>query len=425
MTATPAPATNGGLSLAPFPALRPTVPADRLGRLLCPPYDVIGPVARKELLAADPDNMVGIILPEATDGADAYQAAAARLRSWVATGLLAPDDMPAVYVYEMQPADATATRGLLGAVELRDPADGVILPHEDTMAGPVADRLALMSATEADLEPIYLVYDGGGVASQIVQAAEDLPLLATAVTPDGTTHRLWAVTDTERHRNIAADLRDRHALIADGHHRYATYRELQHRLQAERGAGPWDRGLALLVDSQRYGAQVHAIHRVVPLALTDVVTRTRTSGRVTAAATVDAALDAITQMPGFAAVLTDGAATFLLSDLAPELLSAPRGAGESDAVSDLDVSVVHHVLVRRIWNVPDIEGTVGYAHCVADAIADARERAGTAVLLRPTPVSAVARVAASGGRMPRKSTFFTPKPASGLVMRRFVDELAT
>ena len=121
----------------------------------------------------------------------------------------------------------TATRGLLGAVELRDPADGVILPHENTMAGPVADRLALMQATQANLEPIYLVYDGGGTASQAVRDVAEQAPVAQAQTPDGVTHRLWAFTDADLHTAIAADLADRRALIADGHHRYATYRQLQ------------------------------------------------------------------------------------------------------------------------------------------------------------------------------------------------------
>jgi uncharacterized protein (DUF1015 family) len=75
-----------------------------------------------------------------------------------------------------------------------------------------------------------------------------------------------------------------------------------------------------------------------------------------------------------------------------------------------------------VLGLPDSVEQVGYAHSESEAIEAARTSAGTAVLLRPTPVAAVAAVAAAGGRMPRKSTLFTPKPASGLVMRRFVDE---
>jgi len=78
-------------------------------------------------------------------------------------------------------------------------------------------------------------------------------------------------------------------------------------------------------------------------------------------------------------------------------------------------------LVEATWKLEDTVDVVGYAHSVDEAIEAARRSGGTAVLLRPTPVAAVAAVAAAGARMPRKSTLFTPKPASGLVMRRFAD----
>ena len=183
--------TAGGLSLAPMRGLRPSVGPDRLGRLLCPPYDVISETDRSALLAADPDNAVGVILPQLPSRAmmpvsrsdDPYAQAAARLDRWVSTGLYRVDPDPTLYVYEMRTAEGVTTRGLLGAVELRDPADGVVLPHENTMAGPVADRLALMRATGADLEPIYLVYDGGGAASQVVAGVPEIDLLAMAVHP--------------------------------------------------------------------------------------------------------------------------------------------------------------------------------------------------------------------------------------------------
>ena len=84
--------------------------------------------------------------------------------------------------------------------------------------------------------------------------------------------------------------------------------------------------------------------------------------------------------------------------------------------------MLHRGLVESVWGLTDDVDTVGYAHTVDEAVADARRRAAIAVLLRPTPVGAVAAVAAEGARMPRKSTLFTPKPASGLVMRRLVDQ---
>jgi uncharacterized protein (DUF1015 family) len=411
-----------GLSLAPFSALRPTAPAERLGRLLCPPYDVIDPGMRAELLATDPDNAVAVILPEPTP--PGYAAAAERLAAWVASGRYALDSEPALYVYEMRTPDGRATRGLLGAVELRDPDDGVILPHENTMAGPVADRLEVMTATGTDLEPIYLVYDGGGPASAVVQGADRSAPVAEASMPDGTVHRLWTVTDPAVHAAIATDLATRRALIADGHHRYATYRERQRRLRSQHGAGPWDRGLALLVDSSEYGPQVHAIHRVIrELPLAEARDRLGERAALTEApADPQQALAEAADVAGFAVVLTDGRTSYLLTDPDGTLASAVLRPGEPAALAELDVSVLHRGLVEDVWGLPDTEDVVGYAHSAAEAIQAAQAANGVAVLVRPTPVEAVAAVAAAGARMPRKSTLFTPKPASGLVMRRLADQ---
>lgn len=414
-----------GLALHPFRALRPAVGSERLGRLLCPPYDVIDAAARAELLANDPDNAVDLILPEAPDGGDPYRHAAQRLSDGLATGLYAVDAAPALYVYEMATADGAATRGLLGAVQLRDPAEGVILPHENTMAGPVADRLALMEATEANLEPIYLVYDGGGPASQAVGRVGDGQPLAHARTPDGITHRLWALTDPAEHRLIAEDLVTRRALIADGHHRYATYRQLQERHRERRGAGPWDRGLTLLVDSSSYGPQVHAIHRVLTgLPIAEVLARVADRATVTAVSDPADGLARAEHRRGFAAVLCGDGRAVMVTDDDGSLAAASRTAEDPPALAELDVTVLHRGFVAGALGLADSVEQVGYAHSVPEALAAADRSGGTAVLLRPTPVAAVAAVAAQGGRMPRKSTLFTPKPASGLVMRRFADEPA-
>lgn len=408
--------------MAPFRGLRPTTTGPELASRVCPPYDVIDAAQREALLSANSANAVAVILPEATPAG--YARAADTLQAWVTDGLLAVDDAPALYVYELEDPHGQVTRGLLGAVELRDPADGVILPHENTMAGPVADRLAVMTATDTDLEPIYLVYDGGGAASQLVAAAGELPPLAEATTADGTTHRLWQVTDRAEHDAVAADLTGRSALIADGHHRYATYRERQRIRTAEAGsAGPWDRGLALLVDTSEYGPQVHPIHRTVSnLDLRRALAAVNDIARATPLRTLESAVSALADAEEFAVVLTDGAEYHLITDDHGALAAAAVRPGTDPVLSGLDVTVLHRGLVERVWGLSDDVDTVGYAHDVAEAITLAGRVHGIAVLVRATPVGDVAAVAAAGARMPRKSTLFTPKPASGLVMRRLVDQ---
>ena len=422
MTTPPSPHRPGGLSLAPLRALRPRANGDELSRLLCPPYDVIDAELRERLLAGDADNAVAVVLPPPTPAG--YAMAADRLDSWIRNRRYEVDDAPALFVYEMRDPAGQPTRGLLGALELRAPEDGVVLPHENTMAGPVADRLEVMTSTGTDLEPIYLVYDGGGAASQIVHRVTDLEPIAQTRTPDGIEHRLWALPDAADHARIADDLATRRALIADGHHRYATYRERQRLLRESNGAGPWDRGLTLLVDSSDYGPRVHAIHRVMThLDLGKATQQLEDYAHVEPTPAEPAqALEKLTESAGFAAVLTDGAQTYVLTDPRGVLARAAAGPGEPAALASLDVTILHRGVVEHVWERPDDVHNVRYAHSVAEALRDTRAHDGFAVLLRPTPVAAVAAVAAAGARMPRKSTLFTPKPASGLVMRRLSDQ---
>jgi uncharacterized protein (DUF1015 family) len=225
------------LELAPFRGVR--YAEDRvsgLAEVTSPPYDVIAADNESQLMASDPHNVVRLILPRHDPGqpGSPYTDAARELSGWLADGILEPDPEPALYVYEQVTADKTVLqRGLIGALRLEPYGAGIVQPHEDVAPGPVAGRRQLMEATQANLEPIFLLYQGGnGLASKLVDevAGGRLPL-AEASTTDGLRHRIWAVTDPGELAAIASDLAPRTALIADGHHRYAAYLQLQDRLR--------------------------------------------------------------------------------------------------------------------------------------------------------------------------------------------------
>jgi uncharacterized protein (DUF1015 family) len=399
--------------------------AGPLDTLTSPPYDVIDDDELARYEAASDHNVVRIILPRGPASGDQsrYVGAARLLREWREEGALKLDDKPALYVYEMREGEHVQ-RGLVGLVALVQPEDGIILPHENTMAGPVSDRLALTEATEANTEPIFLVYDGGGAASAAVSDVGGHEPIATATTDDGIAHRLWAITDEDVLAAVLGDLLTRHATIADGHHRYANYLTHQaDRHAAGAGLGPWDWGLVFLVDATAFGPQVHPIHRVIPgLGLDDAV---RIAGEVYATnrleGSLDDALDALAAAgkAGAAFVVSDGEQRWLLSDAPSEAVDAFLPSEQSDAWRSLDVSVAHHALIRGIWKLTDDETTVGYRHDAPAAERAARTSGGIALLLNPTPVEAVIAVAAAGERMPRKSTLFTPKPRTGLLIRTF------
>jgi uncharacterized protein (DUF1015 family) len=428
-TATPAvPSKSGrGLLVAPFRGVRfDAARVPDVATVTSPPYDVIDPDSATHLEELDPHNVVRLILPreEADDARGRYEHAAARLTSWQAEGFLRRDEAAALYVYEQSRAPDLLQRGLLAAVELRDPDERVVLPHEDVMPGPVADRLELMRATHANLEPILLVYEGGGATVGVIDATAATPPLVETVTEDGIRHRLWALADPAEQEIVAADLAPRQALIADGHHRYATYRRLQaEHHEAGRGAGPWDRGLALLVDSGAYPLDVQAIHRVVEgLPLDEAV---KTAGTAFTATDLGhdgkAAMAALRDAAGHAFLLTDGESYALLTDPDPATLAAALPPLHSALWRALDASVLHALLLERLWEVPDGSPRVRYLHDRDGALRAARRSGGTAVLLRPVSVEAVLEVASTGERMPRKSTSFGPKPRTGLVLRLLDD----
>ena len=410
-----------GLVLRPFRALRYAVDGPALAAVTSPPYDVVEEAERAELLALDPRNVVRLILPQdGPDGTSRYEVAARQLADWQADGTLRRDETPAIYVYE-EAAEGHVQRGLVGAVALARADARIVLPHEDTMAGPVSDRLALSAATEANLEPIFLVYEGGGAASALVAAADQrMPILDTT-TPDGIRHRIWAIDDPSELAAIADDLIDRRATIADGHHRYANYLQYQEGRRAEgAGDGPWDYGLTLLVDTSIFGPQVHPIHRVVPgLKAAEAAEKAAAAFQVTPTADrgeelLAALAKAGTQGPAFA--LADADNAWILTEPDPKAAGKALPADRSPAWRSLDVSLAHHLLIRQVWGLEDTVEVVDFKHDLASTLA-AAGTSGTALLLNPTPVEAVAAVAAAGDRMPRKSTLFTPKPRTGLLIR--------
>ncbi len=429
-----------GLTLAPFRGVRYAQQrVTGLAEVTSPPYDVIGLDIAQHLRDADPHNVVRLILPPQVPGQPGaeYREAARLLRDWLTEGILVAENEAALYVYQQRlsapgPAgDGVLQRGLIGSVRLAPPEARIVLPHEDVMPGPVLGRRQLMEATEANLEPIFLLYDGGPdtvTARLTAEAATARQPVLSARTSDGIEHTLWPLTDPAVHAAIAADLAPRQALIADGNHRYAAYLQMQaDRRAAGDGPGPWDYGLALLVDQTSFPATIGAIHRVIPgLDPGEAVERAKAAFAIRplpgSAAGLPAALDALAAAgQGRPAFLVAGRGQlYLLSDPDPVRLDAAMPAGKSAAWRRLSSAALQELLLGDLWQITDDERTVQVVHHdAARAVAQADQAGGTAVLVNPLTTADVYEVAAEGERLPRKSTSFAPKPRTGLVLRSF------
>ena len=445
--------------IIPFRALRynPRFVPD-LQQVMAPPYDVICPEAQDRYYARHPYNVVRLILTKDEadfPGRDRYACAAQTFADWRRDGILRPDSKPAVYLYEQEFAFGEAQhlrrRGVLALVRLHDYAEGVIFPHERTFSRYKDDRLQLMRACPANLEAILGFFPGPnpGVAPILDRHVETDPAV-TLVDEDGVGHRLWLVQESAEVERLQAALRDRPIFIADGHHRYETALNFRNERQAHDATGR-DPGRRLdsfvlmnLVQADDPGLVILPTHRIIrrrPACMGEALTAALarhfriTPHPVDAGDPVPALRLALADLArrgaaGIAcAVYAGGAAVLVLELTDPMATQALLAEGRAPAFANLDVAVLHRLLVEGILGVPSSsqgDDDIRYTRDASQALAEvAGGKASVALFLNPPRVDQVQAVAMAGERMPQKSTFFYPKVLSGLVFNPLdITELA-
>jgi uncharacterized protein (DUF1015 family) len=394
----------------PFPGIRYDFTSRDPGTVTAPPYDVISPSDREALVSGDPDNVVRIDLPVGEgDGVDPYERAGALWTRWRADGVLRDDPAPSFTIYRMESVDddgrARRTTGVVGALELSRPGEGGILPHEFTTPKAKSDRLDLLRATSANLSAVWGLSPAPGLTDLL--ATDDEPEVHFT-DADGVTHSAWTLTDPDRLSAIAAAVGAHPVVIADGHHRYETSLAYlgERREAAAAGGAPVGDAAAVMcfvVELADDELTVGPIHRLVS-GLPDgfdllgalapffelepfELTGTGTVGR-------------LQQAGGLAVVLPDGCW------VARPRPDAMAGARDLDS-SRLDVALA-------ALPSPTVVYQHGVDH-VRAAVAAGEAQAG--VLLRPATVDQIVEIAHGGERMPPKTTFFAPKPRTGIVFR--------
>ena len=388
----------------PFRGIRYDLERSDLGRVIAPPYDVIDPDQRAELVARDPHNAVLLDLPAEADGPDRYERANEQLQSWRADGVLVDDEHPSFTIYRMTATDDAGverrTTGVIGALELSPPGTD-ILPHEHTTKKAKSDRLDLLRSCRANLSAIWALSLAKGLTDLL---PVDQPPLADVVDEDGVRHTIWLVDDPATCAEIADAVSSQPVVVADGHHRYET--SLAYKAEREAadgdaaGAGATMTYVVELVEDE---LTVHAIHRLISglPAGTDVL--------AALAPWFDDAGEPPADVPVVTAMADAGCLTLVLPDR--EVLLRPRPDALAD-VRDLDSSRLDAGLTALPAH--DLTFQHGVDN-VRRAVASGAAQAG--VLLRPVTVAQIEATAHGGERMPPKTTFFHPKPKTGLVFR--------
>jgi uncharacterized protein (DUF1015 family) len=393
----------------PFRGIRYDVERLDPEAVTAPPYDVIGPEERAVLVATAAENVVRIDLPVPDPdrpSEDPYALASALFRTWRADGVLVEDPSPSFTIYRMEAPDEDGvvrrTTGVIGALELSRPGEGGILPHEFTTPKAKSDRLDLLRATDANLSPVWALSPAKGLTDLL--AVDEAPLARFEA--DGVVHTVWRVTDPDRVAAIVEAIAGEPVVIADGHHRYETslaYRDERRAASDDGTGGGADSVLCFVVELVDEELTVGPIHRLLS-GLPDGFDLVAALAPSFDAEPFDVDAERVVRR-----LQDEGGLGLVTPDGAWLLRPRPEALGEA---RDLDSSRLDVALAA----LPS--PTVVYQHGVDHvraAVASGAAQAG--VLLRPATVAQIVDIAHGGERMPPKTTFFAPKPRTGVVFR--------
>jgi uncharacterized protein (DUF1015 family) len=398
----------------PFAALRYTIGESfeaPLDDVVAPPYDVLSPADIDALLARHDYNIVAVDVPLERDGPDRYDIAARRMATWVRDGVLTRDASPSLTLYRMDFTDETGrdrhTVGIIGALEVVDEGASGVLPHERTTPKAKTDRLELTRATQCNLSPVWGLSLTTGLTDLLKERGQPV---GHCTDENGVVHRVERIVDPSRLAAISEAIGANSVLIADGHHRYAISRSYRDQVRASTGRTDTDAELTMAYVAELVGEQlsIDAIHRVYRgVTADDLAARlaaycdTAEAGKVTAR---------------FAAEAVDRGAMCLVRPDGSGVWLAPRPEA-FPGVRALDGAYLEHALAG-FTGPADAPIEVTYQHGVQNVI-DLLQAgdADAAVLIRPTGIDEIRRTAIERLLMPPKSTFFTPKLRTGLVIR--------
>lgn len=413
--------------------------------VVAPPYDIIDAEGQQRLHDRHPHNIIRMELGLEQIGDspahNRYTRAAAALQSWIKDGVLKRDTQPAVYYHtiEYRPpysppnAPSKVLRGFLALAKLEALDSGHIYPHENTRAAAKTDRLNLLEACRANFSPIWSLYSdpGGAVIRLLDMETKGKPAQYDFQDDAGCRECLWAVTDATVLKQITDLMHSKPLFIADGHHRYETalnYQKLRRQQPGSpTGLQPYDSVLMLLTPLEDPGLTVLPTHRVTTTALPSSDQIAQLLGDIfefrafpfspsTQAQVRHQFLTALRtegqHVPVFG-LARRGDNTYTLLTLKP----AYRPSSHASPRAKLDVSLLQQWIVTKLCPTQQDQEAIRYTKDDHEALDWVARGTGTgAFLLNATKVSEVQAVAAAGERMPHKSTYFYPKPLTGLVI---------
>lgn len=403
-----------------------------LSNVVAPPYDLIDKACQDALYARSLYNVVRL---ELNRDPDRYASAARTLREWLAAGVLVRAERPALYSYtQFFEVEGRRFRreGLIARIRLEEFNAGRILPHERTFPAAKQDRLELLTALNTNVSPVFGLYSGAHPELSRITAELGTREPQLEVTDDlGIRNQLRAIEGAAAIAAIQRELENLRIFIADGHHRYETALEYRRRRRAAEGnpaaVRPYDYTMMTLVACDDPGLVILPTYRMVRGldrgAIAEFDARASALFTLQEFADADRMRAALAQAgPGAIAVALGGERVKLrLLQLTNPGALAEAMPSAAEAVRQLDVSILHALVLERIFGITPEQvkagGQVEYTIDALGALASVGPGSATGAFLMNAPTIAdVEAVSDAGAVMPEKSTYFYPKLLTGLVL---------
>ena len=417
-------------TVRPFRGYRYNSQAVAIESVLTQPYDKISPEMQERYYSASPSNLVSVekgrSLPGDTQDENVYTRAAAKLRQWIAKGILQPESKAALYVYSEEftiPGTAQhATRtGFIGLGRIEDYEAHVVFRHEQTLSGPKADRLELLRQTGTQTGQLFMLYqDGTRCVDRLLDGVINQAPAVQLTDEYGVHHCLWPILETELVNQITKTMAEQELVIADGHHRYETAltfrNECRARLAEPHPDAPHEFAMMTFVNSHSPGLVILPTHRVLAgfpafnasqleMRLAPWFTSEKLESPKTGES-LEEFLRTVKARPSAHTIAMASAEGFRLFTLRADADLTTVLPGYSPAQRELDVLLLHRLILERGLGItPEAvvrESYLTYERDLCTAISAVQSgKAQAAFLLHPVSVTQVAEIAISGGVMPQ------------------------
>ncbi|MDH7517039.1 MAG: DUF1015 domain-containing protein [Candidatus Thermoplasmatota archaeon] len=410
-----------------------------LDKVMSPPYDIISEEMQNKLYDSHPNNFVRLILgkqfPDDNDENNRYTRAKKLFDEWQKQGIFKQSEKTAFYPYKIDYKLKNQKKTMNGFFVLLkiDPEYKTVKAHEKTLAKPKADRLNLMRACEANLEPIELLYiDKEDKIRKNIDKAIDKPIIKVKGY-DGFTHTLWELNDEKVINEIVKELKNKELYIADGHHRYQTSINFAQEKKEKTGVtdpdAPFNYIMVIIANIFDPGLSILPTHRLVKMPnfrIGEFLEKMRKHFDIEEKTVKgdDAGLIGkqimkdIETKTGHKFALYHKKKYYVLT-LKDEKIMDVLASDHSKTWRTLDVSILHKLILEQGLGINDknIEDHVKYTRVDGEAVKFVDEgRFDVSFLINATKIEELKAIAEAGEHMPQKSTYFLPKMLSGLVL---------